>query len=50
MRYDTSSHQFIFNWDLPKTGKTGADTLTVTVTYPPATTTTTKSASITITR
>jgi hypothetical protein len=50
MKYDVSSHQFSFNWSLPKTGTTGADTVTVTVTYPDTTTTTIKSGAITITR
>jgi YVTN family beta-propeller protein len=48
MKYDSTNHQFIYNWMLAKS-PTGADTITVTVTYPNTTTTTTNSESITIT-
>jgi hypothetical protein len=47
MKYDTTSHQFIFNWMLGK--KTGAETITVTVSYPSPASTTVKSEPITIT-
>jgi hypothetical protein len=48
MKYDSTTHQFIYNWMLSKAGA-GAETIAVTVSYPGTSTTTTKSESITIT-
>jgi hypothetical protein len=48
MKYDTTSHRFIYNWKLSKTG-TGAATIKVTVSYVGTSTKTTKSEVITIT-
>jgi hypothetical protein len=48
MKYDASSHQFIYNWGLAKK-PTGTATITITISYPNTTITTTKSTAITIT-
>jgi hypothetical protein len=48
MKYDSSTHQFVYNWKLGN--QTGAETLTVTISYPSTNLTTTKSESITITK
>jgi WD40 repeat protein len=48
MKYDSASHQFIYNWKLAKSG-TGAATITVSVSYGGTTTKTTISEPITIT-
>jgi hypothetical protein len=48
MQYDTPSHQFVFTWKLR--GPPGAETITVTVSYPGTSTTTTNSEPITISR
>ena len=47
MKYDRSTHQFIYNWKVGKT--TGAETVSAQVSYPSTTTKTTKSHGITIT-
>jgi hypothetical protein len=47
MKYDRSTHQFIYNWRVGKT--TGAETVSAQVSYPSTTTKTTKSHGITIT-
>jgi hypothetical protein len=46
-RYDTTNHQFIYNWQLGT--KTGNDTITITVSYPGTTATTTITEPIVIT-
>jgi len=49
MKYDTRSHQLLFNWVLAKS-PTGAGGVTVPVTYPGVDTTTAKSQAVTITK
>ena len=34
MKYDATQHQFVYNWNLPKTGATGTSNLTATINYP----------------
>jgi hypothetical protein len=48
MKYDASSHQFVYNWALAR-NPTGPATITITISYPDTTVTTTKSTAITIT-
>jgi hypothetical protein len=46
-KYDTASHQFIYNWKLGT--RTGNETITITLSYPGTTSTTTLSEPIVIT-
>jgi hypothetical protein len=46
-KYETTNHQFVYNWKLGS--KTGNDTITITVSYPGSQTTTTLSEPIVIT-
>jgi WD40 repeat protein len=48
MKYDATAHQFVYNWKLGKSG-TGAETITVSVSYSGTTTKTTISEPMTIT-
>jgi hypothetical protein len=34
MKYDTTSKQFVYNWQLRKTSATGGEQLTITIGYP----------------
>jgi len=48
MRYDPTTHQFLFNWKLGRA--TGSETIKITISYPGTTTTTTKTEAVTLTK